>query len=648
MNEVMLRMDISRFLWCGKSQQVRLFASLSGLTGISRQNTGAYSQILTAGFWGCEKVMLKNVTEILQPTVEDIATIVKVELEIVSSDLVRVAGTGKAYKTIGQRLAYEGVTREVQSRCQAIMVSEPGKHGYCRTCSLKNNCPYMANIICPIVYGGLCHGSIGLIAYDEKQERTLLSNGKELMNFLSRMADMISGKISERVLSERIDATNSELLAVVNSIGHGVIAVDKKGVVLHFNKMAQDLLQLSSKDLVGKSIETVTEDSAFMEAIKIGREFEKKEIIFRRREENVRLPVKMQPILANQQVVGVVALIKDIKKARDFKNYVKGHEDNEAQQIKILGNSDSIKTLKQQVQRVAKSDSTVLIRGESGTGKELFARAIHTESERNKGPFVAINCAAIPETLLESELFGYEEGSFTGAKKGGKPGKFELSRQGTLFLDEIGDMPLHLQAKLLRVLEYKSFDRIGGVSPVKLEARLIAATNQDLEAMVKKGKFREDLYYRINVIPFYVTPLRSRVDDIELLLAYFTEHYNKKLGKSVKGFSREAESILLSYSWPGNVRELKNTVEYCVHMTDTCYIEAHHLPQRVRQEKPPEKKKLARIIPLESVERELINEALKVYGYSLKGKKNAAAALGIGLTTLYRKGKKYHLRQFSD
>jgi len=592
--------------------------------------------------------MLKDATEMLQPAAEDIATVVKIDLEIVSSDLVRVAGTGEAYKTIGQRLAYEGVTREVQSRCQAIMVREPGKHGYCRTCSLKNNCHYMANIICPIIYGGLCLGSISLIAYDEKQERALLNDGKDLMNFLSRMADLISGKISERVLSEKIAVTNSELLAVVNAIGHGIIAVDKRGIVLHFNKIAQDLLHLSSKELMGKSIETVSEDPAFTEAIQEGREFEEREIVFREREKNIRLPVKIQPILANRQVVGVVALLKDSKKAGEIMHTVKGYEDNEPQKIQILGSSDSIKTLKQQVQRVAKSDSTVLIRGESGTGKELFARAIHAESERNKGPFMAINCAAIPETLLESELFGYEEGSFTGAKKGGKPGKFELARQGTLFLDEIGDMPLYLQAKLLRVLEYKCFDRIGGVSTVKLEARLIAATNRDLENMVKEGKFREDLYYRINVIPFYVTPLRSRPEDIDLLLSHYIGYYNKNLGKSIKGFSREAEIILLNYSWPGNVRELKNTVEYCVHMADTRYIEAHHLPQSVRQEKSPVNKESSRIIPLESVERELINEALKVYGYSLEGKKNAAAALGIGLTTLYRKGKKYQLQQFSD
>jgi transcriptional regulator with PAS, ATPase and Fis domain len=344
--------------------------------------------------------------------------------------------------------------------------------------------------------------------------------------------------------------------------------------------------------------------------------------------------------------MGVVAVIQDLKSVGKFIYTLTGHEDYGLDNI--LGNSDSINLLKQQVQRVARSNSTVLIRGESGTGKELFARAIHAESQRNQGPFVGINCAAIPETLLESELFGYEEGSFTGAKKGGKLGKFELAQQGTLFLDEIGDMPLHLQVKLLRVLEERSFERIGGISPVKLEARLITATNRDLESMVKRGEFREDLYYRLNVIPFFIPPLRNRAEDINVLLSHFLNYYNKILQKSIKGFSREAESILLKYPWPGNVRELQNTVEYCAHMADTPYVEVHHLPQRMRQKVSPGSLRPPHIKPIELAEKELIANALKFYGSSLEGKKKAAAALGIGLTTLYRKGKKYYLPQFSE
>lgn len=591
-------------------------------------------------------VLLKDISETVQQVAAAIAAVVKVEVEIVGADLIWVAGTGEAKKKIGQHMAYEVIIREVQSRRQAIIVPEPGKHEYCIACILNKNCHFRAHIIYPIVYGDLCIGSIGLIASDKNQERTLLNNGEGLMDFLNRMADMISSKISERVLLEKITVTTSELRAVINAVGQGIIAIDKRGIVIHFNKMAQDVLQLASKDIVGKSIETITQSSPLLEVIQKGQGFEEKEIMFRGQKGNIRLLANVQPILANQEVVGVVAVIQDLKSVGKFIYTLTGHEgyglDN------ILGNSDSINMLKQQVQRVARSNSTVLIRGESGTGKELFARAIHAESERKKGPFIAINCAAIPETLLESELFGYEEGSFTGAKKGGKLGKFELSQQGTLFLDEIGDMPLHLQVKLLRVLEEKSFDRIGGISPVKLEARLITATNRDLESMVKRGEFREDLYYRLNVIPFFVAPLRNRVEDINLLLSHFIHYYNRILHKSINGFSREAESILLSYSWPGNVRELQNTVEYCAHMADTPHVEVHHLPQRMRQGTVPDNTRPSHIRPLEMMEKELIINALKFYGHSLEGKKNAAAALGIGLTTLYRKGGKYHLQQFSD
>jgi len=591
-------------------------------------------------------VLLRDISETVQQVAEAIAAVLNVDVEIVGADLVRVAGTGGASKKVGLRMDYGVINKEVQCRRQAIIVPEPGKHEYCISCPLNKNCHYNAQIIYPIVYENLCIGSISLISFDKKQEKTLLSNGERLMDFLNRMADMISSKISERVLLEKVTVTTSELRAVINAVRQGIIAIDENGIVIHFNKMAQDLLQLEPEDIVGKSIELITQGSPLLEVIQKRQGFEEKEIMFKRQKGNIRLLANAQPIFANEEVVGIVAVIQDLKSVGKFIYTLTGHEDYGLDNI--LGNSDSIKLLKQQVQRVARSNSTVLIRGESGTGKELFARAIHAESDRSKGPFIGINCAAIPETLLESELFGYEEGSFTGAKKGGKLGKFELAQQGTLFLDEIGDMPLHLQVKLLRILEEKSFDRIGGISPVKLEARLITATNRDLESMVKRGEFREDLYYRLNVIPFFVTPLRNRAEDISVLLSHFFQYYNRILHKSIMGFSREAESILLCYSWPGNVRELQNTVEYCAHMADSPYIELHHLPQRMRQGIISEDATPSYIRTLEMMEKELITNALKYYGRSLEAKKNAAAALGIGLTTLYRKGKKYNLQEFSE
>jgi transcriptional regulator with PAS, ATPase and Fis domain len=243
----------------------------------------------------------------------------------------------------------------------------------------------------------------------------------------------------------------------------------------------------------------------------------------------------------------------------------------------ILGNDDKIKKLIEKIKVVANNVSNILLLGESGTGKELFARAIHATSNRKNNPFIAVNCAAIPEMLLESELFGYEDGSFTGAKKGGKIGKFLLADGGTLFLDEIGDMPLYLQAKLLRVLDDKKVDRVGSTKLVDVDVHIISATNKSLEEMVEKKEFRQDLFYRLNVIPLFVPPLRERKDDILLLSDYFINKYNKRLSKDILGLSKDVQVVLLKYSWPGNVRELENYIEYMVSFETGKYVQLNNM-----------------------------------------------------------------------
>jgi transcriptional regulator with PAS, ATPase and Fis domain len=306
----------------------------------------------------------------------------------------------------------------------------------------------------------------------------------------------------------------------------------------------------------------------------------------------------------------------------------------------IIGESSSIKALKSKVRKIAPSSSTVLITGESGTGKELFARAIHMESERNNNLFVAINCAAVPDTLLESELFGYVKGAFTGADPKGKIGKVEFANNGTLFLDEIGDMPLYLQAKLLRVLEQKDIVRLGSNRPIQVDVRVIAATNKNLDELIREGTFREDLYYRLNVIPFNIPPLRERKEDINVLTDYFINKYTALLKKRVVGFESDVWDFLYKYHWPGNVRELENTVEYMVNMLDNNgVISSRLLPQKIQTRLDNN----SYLIPLEEMERDLIKRSLNVYGNNVKGKQQAADALGIGIATLYRKIKKYGL-----
>lgn len=307
----------------------------------------------------------------------------------------------------------------------------------------------------------------------------------------------------------------------------------------------------------------------------------------------------------------------------------------------IQGCSKSIVDLKERMKRVANTDSTILLHGESGTGKELFAQAVHYDSHRAGGPFIPINCGAIPEQLLESELFGYEDGAFTGAKKGGKPGKFEMAHGGTVFLDEIGDMPLHLQVKLLRVLQEKKFERVGGINPIWVNIRLIAATNRNLEEMITRGEFREDLFYRLSVIPFTIPPLRERDKDIIIMGQYFLQKFNIILSKDIKGFSEQVEEVLEKYGWPGNVRELENALEYAVNIETENVISINSFPPRIIEALHKDPSVFMAEKNLGDLERDAIIKGLRQYGSNTIGKEKVARALGISRATLYRRIKEF-------
>lgn len=287
----------------------------------------------------------------------------------------------------------------------------------------------------------------------------------------------------------------------------------------------------------------------------------------------------------------------------------------------------------------------MLITGESGTGKEMFARAIHNYSSRKKNSFIAINCGAIPESLLESEFFGYVKGAFTGADPKGKIGKFELADKGTIFLDEIGDMPLYLQVKLLRVLQEREIIRVGSNQPVKIDVRIIAATNKNLEEMIKEGLFRQDLYYRLNVIPFEIPPLRERYEDVKILVEYFADKYSELFNKKYKCIDDEVWNVFYKYDWPGNIRELENTMEFMVNIMDTSgIITRENIPKRIIENKNIEENRdMTDVLNLKEVEKQLIKKALAICGATTHGKREAAEKLGIGIATLYRKIEEYNL-----
>ncbi len=380
------------------------------------------------------------------------------------------------------------------------------------------------------------------------------------------------------------------------------------------------------------------------------------------------------PIFQDDVVVGVISVIAFQEKQREImvkktekmteflkymsvllesKLYTEQAKNRLEEQLKVVqtsakgnwsfvGTSKGMQDALRMGQKVAKSDSTVFLQGESGTGKEIMAKMIHDLSDRRDKLMISVNCAAIPETLVESELFGYEEGAFTGAKKKGAMGKFELADKSTIFLDEIGDMPLSVQTKILRVLQEKQVERIGGTKPIPIDIRVISATHKDLEKMVEEGTFREDLYYRLNIIPILLPPLRERKEDILPLLEYYMAYYNQKMRKQLKGFSHQAKQALLRYEWPGNVRELRNIVEYLANMAEGDMVQLSDLPDRMvlRTAKDFSGFSLEQIMG--EYEKKVLSGMVKP-NTSLEEKNAVAKSLQISRATLYRKLKKYGL-----
>lgn len=441
-----------------------------------------------------------------------------------------------------------------------------------------------------------------------------------------------------------------QLKAVLDATSEAIIAIDIEGKVTTFNSAAERLFKISESDVIGQNIaKIISPDLPMLETISTGKGYDNQEMILRNRNVKSHYITSGRPILDEEgNPIGAVASMQDIENVMQLV-----HSFTQPSMItfdEILGESSSIKRVKELAKMVAKSDSTILIRGESGTGKELFARSIHMASPRRDKPFVAINCAALPDSLLESELFGYAEGAFTGAKKGGKQGLFKYADKGTLFLDEIGELSAHLQVKLLRVLQEEKIRRIGAHEEERVDVRIIAATNRDLETLIKTGQFREDFYYRLNVIPLWIPPLRERKDDIPILVTHFVNKLSKKMNKDIEGISEEAMDKLFKYDWPGNIRELANVIERAINVCDDKFIKPKHLILRqeemsrtvnrqyvhgeIIKEKP---KKLKELVA--EIEKEAITKALKKH----KTIRKAARALGVSHATVINKMRQYDI-----
>ncbi|MBM7646255.1 PAS domain S-box-containing protein [Scopulibacillus daqui] len=591
---------------------------------------------------------LMGIQELAQQVADAISAALKIETEIIDETMTVVAATGQCKKRINTKEEYGEkdagyLYGRVLTTNKAYVVEDARNDPTYDPSFSTGQIEEVAEICCPIEYSGEVIGVIGLIAFNETHHRRLMDNKEHMLNFLQRMAQLLTSKVSEREAVKQWKLATNKLNTLIESIHEGIIAIDEKGIITHCNRTAEILIRQQKESLIGKEIEEIWKGSPMLNVLKTGKGYTEKEEIYDFNNHHMHFVVTAMPIRNQVKTYGVVSSFRrmaDVRKlAYSLTTSRKGLSFSD-----IIGESKVLKKVKKLAMQVSHSDSNIMLTGESGTGKDFFANAIHTASPRANGPFISVNCGAIPETLLESELFGYEKGAFTGANKEGKIGKFEMADGGTIFLDEIGDMPLHLQVKLLHVLQNKVIERVGGRKMIPVDVRVIAATNKSLETMIQEGEFRSDLYFRLNVIPLHIPPLRKRKEDIPLLMEHFLTDIKGKLAKSIDGFQPEVIALFQNYRWPGNVRELENAVEYAVNMETENIISAASIPAKIAsQQKAAAQAEGSLKERLRREEKKILKDMLNEYGTSLKAKKDIASQLKISLATLYRKLEEHEI-----
>lgn len=583
---------------------------------------------------------LSDIRNTVQEVAEAIAAVMQVEVTIIDDKFNRVAASGQYKNLVGKRIPLESIFEKVIIEGVPKYISKAHYNAYCKKCSAQNICTEVATLGFPIIKYKKVIGVIGINAFEEEQRENISNKYKSYLFFLDKLSNLIVGSLSTYETLEKLMIQTQETNNIIDSFKYGILCTDNKGIIKFINKKAKSIFNLTEKKAVNKSLEDILPDldknilNIKQEEIKLNNYQKSKSLI-----------IKNHPILFQGKKV---SNIFEIQKTTDvIRDAYKLFESKRTVYFSdIIGESESIKKVKEIARHVAASDSTVSLYGESGTGKELFARAIHCESPRSDAPFIAINCASIPDNLLESELFGYEGGSFSGAKKEGQMGKFELANGGTIFLDEIGDMPLHLQPKILRVLQERCFTRIGGKNVITVDVRLIAATNKNLEKMIQSGEFREDLYYRLNVIPIILPPLRERGEDVLILSGMLLKKYCIRLNTHKKQFSDDLKEFLMEYNWPGNIRELENVIEYLVNTAPQDIITPRDLPESIKQKSyhiNSMNNKMSLKDQMEHYEKWILTSMLKKYGHTTDSKEEISRLLGINLSTFYRKLNKFGL-----
>lgn len=577
----------------------------------------------------------------IQPTIQRfarmLASVLQLEVEIVDENLCRVAGTGAYGKFLGRQLSGNSrLLRHVLETKTEKVVTQSRFDPLCEGCDSKENCREKAFLGTPVILQDRCVGVISLIAVTHEQQEHISDNLREFSDYVRHISTIFVSKLLED--QGPGDNISKIFATMIDNMDQGVLVVDDDNRIQFVNQTALKTLGVVQNNIIGKPIRfrPLTFESNFTHG-------------------------HMQHIVSwddkSELIIGQLHNIQGrqlflMAFHQSHTSFSVANAPDEPHIEQLVGECRVMRQLKRLISRIAPSPSSVMVVGESGTGKEVVARAIHKLSGRRNKPFIAINCAAIPEQLLESELFGYVKGAFTGASTNGKTGLIQAANTGTLFLDEIGDMPLMLQAKLLRAIEAREILPIGASSPIQVDIRIISATNQNLAQFIAEGKFREDLFYRLNVIPITLPPLRERQEDIELLVHYFLHLHTRRLGSVYPGIAPDVVEILRKHRWPGNLRELSNLMEYLVNVVPSGeVIDSTLLPPNLLNNGTTEQSDVTEVneahlalddaggTALEEMEKQMIREALSRHN----SKKQVADELGIGIATLYRKIKKYEL-----
>ena len=577
----------------------------------------------------------------IQPTIQRfarmLASVLQLEVEIVDENLCRVAGTGAYGKFLGRQLSGNSrLLRHVLETKTEKVVTQSRFDPLCEGCDSKENCREKAFLGTPVILQDRCVGVISLIAVTHEQQEHISDNLREFSDYVRHISTIFVSKLLED--QGPGDNISKIFATMIDNMDQGVLVVDDESRVQFVNQTALKTLGVVQNNIIGKPIRfrPLTFESNFTHG-------------------------HMQHIVSwddkSELIIGQLHNIQGrqlflMAFHQSHTSFSVANAPDEPHIEQLVGECRVMRQLKRLISRIAPSPSSVMVVGESGTGKEVVARAIHKLSGRRNKPCIAINCAAIPEQLLESELFGYVKGAFTGASANGKTGLIQAANTGTLFLDEIGDMPLMLQAKLLRAIEAREILPIGASSPIQVDIRIISATNQNLAQFIAEGKFREDLFYRLNVIPITLPPLRERQEDIELLVHYFLHLHTRRLGSVYPGIAPDVVEILRKHRWPGNLRELSNLMEYLVNVVPSGeVIDSTLLPPNLLNNGTTEQSDVTEVseahlslddaggTALEEMEKQMIREALSRHN----SKKQVADELGIGIATLYRKIKKYEL-----